>query len=178
MAFIPGGLVWCAHRKWFLPATSYTARLSDSSLPAWSRSPRCLPNLSAQNNTGVVTSAADRDSMLFPRKSNTPEAQAARQAQDAFEQTHRQGLRFYNGGADASCEELIGRICYWNNNGDVPPPAERSDARVERTQLISILERAVAASPGDEWLVSMLVRYDIEADRPDSALKARTRLRR
>lgn len=130
-------------------------------------------SLSAQRSAGAgAPPAADRDSMSFPRRSNTIEAQQGRQAQDAFEQTHRQGLRFYNGGADATCEEAIGRICYWNNNGDVPPPAERSDARVERTQLLSILERAVKASPNDDWLIGMLVRYDIEADRPDSALKA------
>lgn len=130
--------------------------------------------LPAQNNASAPASAlADRDSMAFPRKSNTTEAMAARTAQDAFEQTHRQGLRFYNGGADATCEEAIGKtLCYWNNNGDVPPPAERSDARVERTQLVTILERAVKASPQDDWLIGMLVRYDIEADRPDSALKA------
>ena len=107
----------------------------------------------------------------FPKKSNAVESQQARQAQDAFEQTHRQGLRFYNGGADATCEEAIGRICYWNNNGDVPPPAERSDAKVERTQLIGILERAAKATPSDDWVMGMLVRYDIEADRADSALK-------
>lgn len=119
-----------------------------------------------------TTAPATQEIEGFPRKSNSPEAQQARQAQDAFEQTHRQGLRFYNGGADATCEEAIGRICYWNNNGDVPPPAERSDAKVERTQLIGILERAAKASPGDDWVVGMLVRYDIEADRPDSALRA------
>lgn len=114
---------------------------------------------------------ATGDSTSFPRKTNTSEAQQARLAQDAFEQTHRQGLRFYNGGADATCEEQIGRICYWNNNGDVPPPPERSDAKVERTQLIGILERAAKVSPNDDWIMGMLVRYDIEADRPDSALK-------
>jgi hypothetical protein len=108
----------------------------------------------------------------FPRRSQNTEAQQARQAQDAFEQTHRQGLRFYNGGADASCQELIGQICYWNNNGDVPPPAERSDAKVERIQLIGILDRAAKTAPDDDWTAGMLVRYNIEADRPDSALKA------
>ena len=116
--------------------------------------------------------APARDTSSFPRRSNNPESEQARQAQDAFEQTHRQGLRFYNGGADATCEELIQRICYWNNNGDVPPPAERNDARIERMQLIEILTRAQQASPSDEWVTGMLVRYDIEADRPDSALKA------
>ena len=50
----------------------------------------------------------------------------ARTMQDGFERNHRTGLRFYNGGADASCEVPLGRICYWNNNGDVPPPATTS----------------------------------------------------
>ncbi|MEO7996453.1 MAG: hypothetical protein ABI852_03350, partial [Gemmatimonadaceae bacterium] len=121
--------------------------------------------------SGTVQAQSSGDDSSFPRKTNTSEAQQARQAQDAFEQTHRQGLRFYNGGADATCEEEIGRICYWNNNGDVPAPAERSDAKVERTQLISILERATKVSSDDDWIMGMLVRYDIEADRPDSALK-------
>lgn len=130
-------------------------------------------SVQAQNNSvPVAAPAANRDTLAFPRRSNSSEAVSARQAQDAFEQTHRQGLRFYNGGANATCEERMGNLCYWNNNGDVPPPAERSDARVERAQLVTILERAVAASPKDDWLIGMLVRYDIEADRPDSALKA------
>lgn len=124
----------------------------------------------AQNTTGEAIATAD--SSAFPRRSNASEVQKARQAQDAFEQTHRLGLRFYNGGADATCEEAIGRICYWNNNGDVPPPAERSDAKIERLQLITMLERAAKVAPADDWVAGMLVRYDIEADRPDSALKA------
>lgn len=131
-----------------------------------------LLNVNVARLNAQPTIAATQEIEGFPKKTNGPEAVQARQAQDAFEQTHRQGLRFYNGGADATCEEAIGRICYWNNNGDVPPPAERSDAKVERTQLITILERAAKAASGDDWIVGMLVRYDIEADRPDSALKA------
>lgn len=126
----------------------------------------------AQGGAQAAADAAPSQESSFPRRSNRPESEQARQAQDAFEQTHRQGLRFYNGGADATCEEAIGRICYWNNNGDVPPPAERNDARIERLQLIEILERAAKATPSDDWVSGMLVRYDIEADRPDSALKA------
>jgi hypothetical protein len=112
-----------------------------------------------------------QDPVGFPKRIASPEADQAKQAQEAFEGTHRQGLRFYNGGADATCEEAIGRICYWNNNGDVPPPPERNDARVERLQLIQILERAYSTTHADDWVAGMLVRYDIEADRPDSALK-------
>ena len=96
----------------------------------------------------------------------------ARTQQDAFERNHRMGLRFYNGGADASCEVPLGRICYWNNNGDVPPPAERSDARLEREQLLEVLGRAQAADPKDDWVSGMRVRYAIEAQLADTAVAA------
>ena len=96
----------------------------------------------------------------------------ARTAQDAFERNHRVGLRFYNGGADATCEVEMGRICYWNNNGDVPPPAERTDAKIERDQLIAVLTRAHAADPSDDWVNGMRVRYLIEAEKRDSAVLA------
>ena len=96
----------------------------------------------------------------------------ARTAQDAFEANHRIGLRFYNGGADATCEVPLGRICYWNNNGDVPPPAERSDAKLERDALLEVLNRAAAADAADDWVNGMRVRYFIEAEKTDSAVLA------
>lgn len=96
----------------------------------------------------------------------------ARQQQDAFERNHRLGLRFYNGGADATCEVPIGRICYWNNNGDVPPPAERNDAKIEREQLLDFLGQAQASDPRDDWVNGMRVRYAIEAQFPDTAIRA------
>lgn len=96
----------------------------------------------------------------------------ARSQQDAFERNHRLGLRFYNGGADASCEVPLGRICYWNNNGDVPPPAERNDAKIEREQLLDLLARAQSADPKDDWVNGMRVRYAIEGQKPELAVEA------
>jgi hypothetical protein len=102
----------------------------------------------------------------------TPLAVQARRMQDAFERNHRGGLRFYNGGADARCEVEIGTMCYWNNNGDVPPPAERSDALIEREQLLELLGRAQNADATDDWVSGMRVRYAIEADRNSVAIEA------
>ena len=96
----------------------------------------------------------------------------ARTMQDGFERNHRMGLRFYNGGADAFCEVPLGRICYWNNNGDVPPPAERNDAKIEREQLLDLLAQAQAADPKDNWVSGMRVRYAIESEQRDVAIKA------
>lgn len=96
----------------------------------------------------------------------------ARGLQDAFERNHRLGLRFYNGGADATCEVPLGRICYWNNNGDVPPPAERADAKIEREQLLELLGRAQGADPKDDWVSGMRVRYAVEAGSAELAIEA------
>lgn len=96
----------------------------------------------------------------------------ARGLQDAFERNHRLGLRFYNGGADAFCEVQLGRICYWNNNGDVPPPAERADAKLEREQLLDLLARAQETDPKDDWVSGMRVRYAIEGGFTDMAVAA------
>jgi hypothetical protein len=77
---------------------------------------------------------------------------AARAAQRSFERTRRDALRFYNGGALPTGLETIGRIVYYDNNGDVPPPEERSDIIREREALIELLDNAAAADPADEWV--------------------------
>jgi hypothetical protein len=87
---------------------------------------------------------------------------AARAAQDAFERNRRAGLRFYNGGGNATCEVQIGTLCYWNNNGDVPPPAERADVVIERGRLLETLAAAAEADPRDDWVAGMRVRYALE----------------
>ncbi|HMS01507.1 MAG TPA: hypothetical protein PKE51_00970 [Gemmatimonadaceae bacterium] len=100
------------------------------------------------------------------------EGSAARAAQDAFERNRRAGLRFYNGGGAASCEVQIGTLCYWNNNGDVPPPAERTDLVIERERLLEVLEVAAKADPGDDWVHGMRVRYALEQQKAHIAVQA------
>jgi hypothetical protein len=97
----------------------------------------------------------------------------ARSEQDQFERNHRSGLRFYNGGADARCDvDFGGNLCYWNNNGDVPPPEERNDAKIERLELLETLKRAQVADPTDDWVSGMRVRYAHEAGQMGVAAEA------
>jgi hypothetical protein len=135
------------------------------------------PLLAQQTGAGVLAdSARPAPPAPDPLRGNVSTLSAlsaqARSQQDQFERNHRLGLRFYNGGADASCEVPLGRICYWNNNGDVPPPAERADAKIEREQLLDLLARAQAADPKDDWVSGMRVRYAIEGQMPDLAVTA------
>lgn len=136
---------------------------------------RALPAALLALAAAAPLRAQGSDPLRGDAASLTPLAQQARAQQDAFERNHRLGLRFYNGGADASCEVPLGRICYWNNNGDVPPPAERADAKLEREQLMELLERAQQAAPADDWVSGMLVRYAIEAQQADAAVAAARR---
>ncbi|MCU0649315.1 MAG: hypothetical protein MUF00_15065, partial [Gemmatimonadaceae bacterium] len=105
-------------------------------------------------------------------RSERPEVVAARRQQESFERTRRLGLRFYNGGADATCEERIGRLCYWDNNGDVPPPAERADLKADRAELLTVLDAAATAVPEDDWTAGARVRYLSEAGQFADAVRA------
>jgi len=119
-----------------------------------------------------ATAVAAADPLRGVSSKLTPLSTQARGLQDNFERNHRLGLRFYNGGADATCEVPLGRICYWNNNGDVPPPAERNDAKLERDQLLELLAQAQAADPSDDWVSGMRVRYAVEGEKLEVAMAA------
>lgn len=127
---------------------------------------------SVSDSTAVRGNTRSVDPLRGSAAEITASGREARARQDEFERNHRLGLRFYNGGADASCEVAMGRICYWNNNGDVPPPAERSDAIVERDQLLAVLARAQEDNPRDDWVNGMRVRYAIEGWHLDQAVAA------
>ncbi len=118
--------------------------------------------------TRVDVLSGDRDKL-------TPISAKARSQQDQFERNHRSGLRFYNGGADARCDvDFGGNLCYWNNNGDVPPPDERNDAKIERLELLQVLKQAQQADATDDWVTGMRVRYALEAGQLDTAAMAAT----
>jgi tetratricopeptide (TPR) repeat protein len=158
-------------------ATSRAAALLLMAAAAAYSTPAALVAQNAAGAPGVTPldtsrAAASRDPLRGNTNSLSALGASARGQQEAFERNHRLGLRFYNGGADATCEVPLGRICYWNNNGDVPPPAERSDAKLEREQLLELLGRAQAADPRDDWVSGMRVRYAVEGGFPEMALEA------
>lgn len=136
-----------------------------------------LTPLGAQQQPPVRDTTQARPASGDPLQGNRDRLNAlsaqARTEQDQFERNHRSGLRFYNGGADARCDvDFGGNLCYWNNNGDVPPPEERNDAKIERLELLETLKRAQAADPTDDWVSGMRVRYAHEAGKLDVAAEA------
>jgi hypothetical protein len=96
--------------------------------------------------------------------------QEARAAQREFEQTRRAHLPPDLGGPRRSCDERIGRYCYWYD-----PPADHEaqepDVIVQaRGRLLRDLGAALDRLPGDEWISGQLVRYLTEQQLADSAV--------
>ena len=164
-------LVWKRKRSVLLASAFMAAFMLSGVLPFRSLAAQADPGrIESDDSSRAVSRPLD---MLrgTPASIRALGAQA-RSEQETFERNHRNGLRFYNGGADATCEVEMGRICYWNNNGDVPPPAERNDAKLERQQLLDLLKRAQAENPEDDWVSGMRVRYAVEGQEPEVALEA------
>ena len=116
-----------------------------------------------RDSTGTGTTALDATAL----------ANAAHAAQLQFEQVRIANLpesKSSRGGN--SCDEQIGRFCYWYDDKEPPPPREPDKIRDARTRLISLLDSAAASAPANLWVASQRVRYLAEAARPKDAIAA------
>jgi hypothetical protein len=165
-------------RRLLAAAIPFAATLASVVAPAAARAQGTAGTAGSQGPQGATAATPAASSVApvatasAPARADHPLVTEARAAQKAFERSRREGLRFYNGGAEARCEERIGRLCYWNNNGDVPPLDERANVVTEREELIALLARAAAADPRDDWAATQRVRYLDEAKRPADAIAA------
>ena len=145
--------------------------------------PLCIVGLvvgAVSNARAQVTSVRsgsvrfDRDSTRAPAAADpTATATAARNAQLQFEQFRRSNLpesRSSRGGG--SCDEQVGRFCYWYDEKEPPPPREPDRVRDARGRLIALLDSAAAANPSNLWVASQRVRYLVEDGRSRPAVAA------
>lgn len=92
-----------------------------------------------------------------------------RSAQSSFESFRRLRLPVQERGS-GPCDVRVGRYCYWRGDDDEQqPPEEDRRIRERRDELIRTLEDAARIAPGDRWVAGQLVRYLVEAGRPDDA---------
>src|ERR1051325_9074983 len=104
---------------------------------------------------------------------------AARKAEEAFERRRRDLLPYTSGYTDASCVEIIGRFCIFDDEGgDSPPAPEAPEVIDSRLKLIDQLEAAAHKVPGDPWIAGQRVRYLVEANKPNAAEAAAGECRR
>ena len=100
-------------------------------------------------------------------------ATAARGAQQQFEQYRRNNLpESHSSRGGSSCDEQVGRFCYWYDEKEPPAPREPDRIRDARSRLIALLDSAAAANPANLWVASQRVRYLAEAGRSKDAITA------
>jgi hypothetical protein len=117
--------------------------------------------------------AAQGASLKRVRRPVAPSVAAARDAQRDFERRRVSRLpTTYGGGSGGPCEVQIGRLCYWNNNGDLVPPREPAIIAAARDALLDRLAAAARDDSTDDWVAGQRVRYLVEARRWDDATHA------
>jgi hypothetical protein len=103
-----------------------------------------------------------------------------RSAQASFESFRRSRLPYGESGAGRDCDVHVGRWCYWREeepDDDAGPEPEQPAVRDRRDALIRVLDSVAHVLPGDQWIAGQRVRYLVEAERTDDALKAATECR-
>jgi tetratricopeptide (TPR) repeat protein len=97
----------------------------------------------------------------------------ARASQLQFEQFRRTNLpESQSSRGGGSCDEQVGRFCYWYDEKEPPAPREPDRIRDARSRLISLFDSAAASNPANLWVVSQRVRYLSEAGRARDAIAA------
>ena len=102
---------------------------------------------------------------------------SARSAQAEFESLRRHNLPREPGHGGTDCDEHVGRFCYWyDDDGESrpppPPPPEAAAIIRARDRLLTRLDSAALALPGDEWIAGQRVRYLLQSGRSAEALAA------
>jgi hypothetical protein len=94
----------------------------------------------------------------------------AHQAQRDFERTRRAHLPAQLGAPRHTCDERIGRYCYWYDLSPDSVPPESHIVQRARERLLRDLAAAGEQLPGNGWITGQLVRYLAESGRADSAV--------
>ena len=94
----------------------------------------------------------------------------ARDLQSRFERHRVRDLPRTLAGGLRECDEVIGRLCIWDEADDEwNPRPEPPTIRRARNALLADLAALAEAIPGDHWLFGQRIRYLAEADRLEEA---------
>ncbi len=131
-----------------------------ASLPA--QEPPPPPDLSGVSALGREAAPAEDSTELH---------RAARDAQARFERLRLRSLP-RGGTSGGSCQERVGRFCFWSEDGDWVPTPEGPELTAHRDALLAVLDSVGRLLPGDDWVAGQRVWYRAEASRWDEALEA------
>jgi hypothetical protein len=94
----------------------------------------------------------------------------AHKAQRDFEWVRRTNLPIEFDRGSRSCDERVGRYCYWYEPSDDSAPRESEVVARARGRLLRDLAAAGERLPGDGWIIGQLARYLVEHGLADSAV--------
>lgn len=117
-----------------------------------------------RTNPTQASPTATPDSALTP-------GQRARLLQADFERYRRANLPGFRGGKPGTCDETVGRFCYWYDETAAPAP-ELAAVAQRRKVLTQALDSLGKQLPNDTWILAQRVRYLTEDARPADALLA------
>ena len=105
-----------------------------------------------------VATIAQADSIAIHRYARTLQAR--------FERLRLRELPRIPGGGSHECDEIIGRLCVWDDGyDDWKPKEESAKIRAGRSELLAGLDSLGALLPGDHWIFGQRIRYLAEAGR-------------
>lgn len=117
---------------------------------------------------GAIVSATALD--VPPQRFSSPDSAdihgRARRLQSRFESNRVRHLPRALGGSRPQCDDIIGRMCIWDDGDDGwTPRDEPEEIVVLRTELLAALDSLAREIPGDHWLFGQRIRYLVEAGR-------------
>ncbi len=127
----------------------------------------------------IVSAQIIRDSTQYERAPEVPAAapsglsplELARFEQREFESFRHTHLPRANSSRPQTCDEKVGRFCYWYNESS-PMPREPEAIKQRRSRMLATFDSLARIVPGDVWIAEQRVRYLAEADRFQDALEA------
>ncbi len=108
-----------------------------------------------------------------------PSSASLKGAQLGFEAFRRDHLldMSVGRGINGTCDEQVGRFCYWYDDRSPPPPNDPVIIKEARDKFIARLDSNARAFPAERWTSGQLVRYLTEAGRFTEAVDAAKRCR-
>ncbi len=90
----------------------------------------------------------------------------ARNLQARFERRRVRELPRTLSGGSRECDEIIGRLCVWDDGDeDWRPREEPEEISAARIGLVASLDSLARLIPGDHWIFAQRIRYLVEAER-------------
>ena len=136
--------------------------------------PDASPYVSGAPGVSAATGGAPLQRAPATAIQSSPDSAAilerARRLQSRFESNRVRHLPRTLGGGSPDCDEVIGRLCIWDDGDDGWTPRPEPERIVAlRTELLAALDSLAREIPGDHWVFGQRIRYLVEARRLEDA---------